>query len=73
MLNHIYDMKMWLENGPVKITKMIIQHVIGYLVKDRVKSVQCQEKYVINVSVVFYFLVGYLFLLGFSYTFNNLS
>ena len=39
---------MWLDNGPIKITKRIIHRVIGYPTLDRPKTMRSDSKEVIE-------------------------
>ena len=54
MLSRIHDNSLWLENGPIKITKRIIHRVIGYPTLDRPKTLRSDSKEVIekNTGVV---------------------
>ena len=48
VLSRIHDMKLWLEKGPIKITKSIIHQVTRYPTIDKVKSVQCQANNIVE-------------------------
>ena len=48
VLSIIHDHFVWLENGPTKITKRIIQYVIGYPTLDRPKTIKSDAKEVIK-------------------------
>ena len=40
-VNHVQDMKVWLEGGPININKGIICRLIEYPTLDRPKSIRC--------------------------------
>ena len=44
ILSHIHNGKMWLENGPVKITKLTIHRVIGYPTLGLPNRTWCEPK-----------------------------
>lgn len=48
LLRRLHDMKLWLENGLVKITKSIIHQVTGYPTLDWVKTMWCKDRNVIK-------------------------
>ena len=48
VLSGIHGDFIWLENGPIKITKRIINRVIGYPTLDRPKSMQSDSKEIIE-------------------------
>ena len=52
MLSRIHDSSLWLENGPIKITKRIIHRVIGYPTLDRPKTLRSDSKEVIEKNRV---------------------
>lgn len=48
VLSQIYDGSLWLEGGPIKISKRIIHRVIGYPTLDRPKTLRSDSKEVIK-------------------------
>ena len=51
VLSQIHDGSLWLENGPIKITKRIIHKVTGYPTLDRPKTLRSDSKEVIEKNV----------------------
>ena len=47
-LNRIHDSSLWLDNGPIKITKIIIHRVTRYPTLDRPKTMRSESKEVIE-------------------------
>lgn len=54
VLRHIHANQMWLEGGPIRISKRIVHRVSGYPTLDRLKSMWSDAKEVIenNTSVM---------------------
>ena len=54
ILSRIHDSSVWLDNGPIEITKRIIHRVIGYPTLDWPKTTRSESKEVIekNIGVV---------------------
>lgn len=52
ILRRVHDMKLWLENGLVKITKEMIHQVISYPIITRKKTMRCQSKEVIQENTL---------------------
>ena len=48
MFNQIHDSSLWLDNGPIKITKRIIHRVTIYPTLDRPKTLKSDGKEVIE-------------------------
>ena len=48
VLSRIHDGSIWLEDGPVKITKKIVHRVIGYPTLDQPKNLRSDSKEVIE-------------------------
>ena len=48
VLSQIYDGSLWLEGGPIKITKRIIHRVTGYPTLDQPKTLRSDSKEVID-------------------------
>ena len=48
VLNWIHDRCLWLEGGPIKITKRIVHRIIGYPTLDRPKTLRSEFKEVIE-------------------------
>ena len=44
MLSRIHDGSLWLEDGPVKISKRIVHRVIGYPTLDQPKTLRSDSK-----------------------------
>lgn len=51
-LSHVHDMKLWLENGPIKITKKIIHYVTRYPIMDIIKTIRCQGREEIEANTL---------------------
>lgn len=51
VLSRIHDSSLWLDNGPIKITKRIIQRVTGYLALDWPKTLRSDSKEVIEKNI----------------------
>lgn len=50
ILSGIQDSSVWLENGPVKISKNIVHRVIGYPTLDRTNTMRNESKEVIEIT-----------------------
>ena len=48
VLSRIHKNKIWLENGPIRISKRIIHRVIGYSTLDKLKTLRSDAKEVIE-------------------------
>ena len=48
VLSQIHDGSLWLDNGPIKITKRIIYRVTGYPTPDQPKTLRCDSKEMIE-------------------------
>ena len=48
MLSRIHDGSIWLEDGPVKISKIIVHRVVGYPTLYRPKTLRSDSKEVIE-------------------------
>ena len=44
VLSRIHDNSIWLDNGPVKITKKIVYRIIGYPTLDLPKTMRSKSK-----------------------------
>lgn len=51
VLSRIHDSSLWLDNGPIKITKRIIHRVTGYPTLDRPKTLRSDSKEVIKKNI----------------------
>ena len=51
VLSIIHDNSLWLENGPIKITKRIILRVIRYLTLDQTKTLRSESKEIIDKTI----------------------
>ena len=51
MLSQIHDGSLWLENGPIKITKRIINRVTSYPTLDQPKTLRSDSKEVIEKNI----------------------
>ena len=48
VLSHIHDGCIWLESGPIKLTKLIIHRVTGYPTTDRSHAIRSDSKEIIE-------------------------
>ena len=51
VLSQIHDRSLWLEDGPIKISKRIIHRVTSYPTLDRPKTLQSDSKEVIEKNI----------------------
>ena len=51
MLSKIHKNSLWLDSGPIKITKRIIHRVIGYPTLDQPKTLRSDSKEVIEKNI----------------------
>ena len=51
VLSRIHDGSLWLEDGPVKISKRIVHRVIGYPTLDQPKTLRSDSKDVIEKNI----------------------
>ena len=48
VLSHIHDGCIWLESGPIKLTKLIIHRVTGYPTTDRSRAIRSDSEEIIE-------------------------
>lgn len=51
MLSRIHDSSLWLDNGPIRITKRIIHRVTSYPTLDQPKTMRSDSKEVIKKNI----------------------
>ena len=51
LLSHIHDNQIWLENGTIWITKMIVHRVLGYPTLDKSNRMQSDANEVIEKNM----------------------